>query len=233
MSQEVKKGPLAALTFEASKNFILTYFQKLMWFYLFAKKDCLLGKVWGKFFSDAKYPGPLLQRSPLKSYVFMVQNRTSRVFPRGCAWLNINRGLLFWETFLLFCLSRDTQLNFTLNCVWDALLTIYFWTNASREYDVILEGIYYLLEYNWNATVWIFTILDRRSLKFFSTSCVFNLFVPMCKLMEVKIKMSFLCHGCVQKRNLNWRADSNFRPSDLVMHYSTFELQRTRWGATK
>ena len=48
MSQEVKKGPLAALTFESSKNFILTYFQKLMWFYLLATKDSLLGKVWGK-----------------------------------------------------------------------------------------------------------------------------------------------------------------------------------------
>ena len=43
MSQEVKKGPLAALTFESSKNFILTYFQKLMWFYLLATKD------WEKF----------------------------------------------------------------------------------------------------------------------------------------------------------------------------------------
>ena len=68
MSQEVKKGPLAALTFESSKNFILTYFQKLMWFYLLATKDSLLGKVWGKLFSDAKYLGPLLQRSPLNKW---------------------------------------------------------------------------------------------------------------------------------------------------------------------
>ena len=45
MSQEVKKGPFAALTFESSKNFILTYFQKLMWFYLLVTKDSLLGKV--------------------------------------------------------------------------------------------------------------------------------------------------------------------------------------------
>ena len=50
MSQEIKKGPLADLTFESSKNFILTYFQKLMWFYLLATKDSLLGKVWGKIF---------------------------------------------------------------------------------------------------------------------------------------------------------------------------------------
>ena len=45
MSQEVKKGPFAALTFESSKNFILRYFQKLMWFYLLVIKDSLLGKV--------------------------------------------------------------------------------------------------------------------------------------------------------------------------------------------
>ena len=41
MSQEVKKGPFAALTFESSKKFILRYFQKLMWFYLLVAKDAL------------------------------------------------------------------------------------------------------------------------------------------------------------------------------------------------
>ena len=41
MSQEVKKGPFAALTFESSKNFILRYFQKLMWYYLLVTKDSL------------------------------------------------------------------------------------------------------------------------------------------------------------------------------------------------
>ena len=50
MSQEVKKGPFAALTFDSSKNFILRYFQKLMWFYLLVTKDSLLGKVWGETF---------------------------------------------------------------------------------------------------------------------------------------------------------------------------------------
>ena len=44
-----KKG-FAAMTFESSKNFILRYFQKLMWFYLLVTKDSLLGKVWGKTF---------------------------------------------------------------------------------------------------------------------------------------------------------------------------------------
>ena len=56
MSQEVKKGPFAALTFESSKNFILTYFQKLMWFYLLATKDSLLGKVWGETFFRCEMP---------------------------------------------------------------------------------------------------------------------------------------------------------------------------------
>ena len=50
MLKEVKKRPFAALTFESSKSFILTYFQKIMWFYLLATKDSLLGKVWGKTF---------------------------------------------------------------------------------------------------------------------------------------------------------------------------------------
>ena len=44
MSQKVKKGPFAALTFESSKSFILTYFQKIMWFNLFVTKDSLFGQ---------------------------------------------------------------------------------------------------------------------------------------------------------------------------------------------
>ena len=48
MLQEVEKGPFEVLTFESSKNVILTYFQKLMWFYLLVTKDSLLSKIWGK-----------------------------------------------------------------------------------------------------------------------------------------------------------------------------------------
>ena len=59
-SQAVKKGPFAALTIESSKNFILTYFQKLMWFYWLATKDSSLAEV----FSDAECPELLLQRTP-------------------------------------------------------------------------------------------------------------------------------------------------------------------------
>ena len=79
MSQEVKKGPFVALTFESSKNFMLRYFQKLMWFYLLVTKDSLLGKVWGKLFSDAKCPGPLLQRSPVKLSIIFSNQKTSYI----------------------------------------------------------------------------------------------------------------------------------------------------------
>ena len=72
MSQEVKEGPFAALTFDSSKIFILTYFRKLMWFYSLATKDSLLGKVWGKC------PGPLLQRSPLNFYIFLKRKKNRR-----------------------------------------------------------------------------------------------------------------------------------------------------------
>ena len=47
MLQEVKKGPFAEWPIKAQK-FILTYLDKLTWFYLLATKDHLLGKVWGK-----------------------------------------------------------------------------------------------------------------------------------------------------------------------------------------
>ena len=40
-----KKGLWKFLLFRALKNFFVMYFQKLMWFYLLATKDSLLGKV--------------------------------------------------------------------------------------------------------------------------------------------------------------------------------------------
>ena len=63
--KRLEKGLLQFWLLRALKKFYLTYFQKLKWFCLLVTKDRLLGKVWGKLFSDAVYPGPLLQRSPL------------------------------------------------------------------------------------------------------------------------------------------------------------------------
>ena len=51
-----KKGPFAASIMESSKNFILTHLRKIMWFYLPATKDNLLGKVWGKTFFPCEMP---------------------------------------------------------------------------------------------------------------------------------------------------------------------------------
>ena len=39
MSQEVKKGPFAALIIASSQKKFLTYSQKPMWFYLLSTKD--------------------------------------------------------------------------------------------------------------------------------------------------------------------------------------------------
>ena len=60
MSQAFKKGPFAALTIEGSKNFILTYFQKPVWFYLLATKDRLFGKVCGKTLFRCEMPSTAL-----------------------------------------------------------------------------------------------------------------------------------------------------------------------------
>ena len=71
-----KKRASSSFHFKSSKNFSLTYFQKLMWLYLLATKDSLLRKVWGKtFFSHAKCPRPLLQRSPLKGDIWKLNSR--------------------------------------------------------------------------------------------------------------------------------------------------------------
>ena len=69
MSQAVKKGPFAALTIESSKNFILTYFQKLMWCYLLATKGRLLGKFWGKTFFPMRNALDRLYRGRLLSWL--------------------------------------------------------------------------------------------------------------------------------------------------------------------
>ena len=55
MSQAVKKGP-CRVDYWALENFIFTYFQTLMWFYLFATKDHLLGKPWGKTLLRCEMP---------------------------------------------------------------------------------------------------------------------------------------------------------------------------------
>ena len=79
-----QKRPFAVLTFESSQNFILTYFQKLMWFYLLAANDSLLGKsLRENYFSDAKCLGPLLQRSPLNTI-----NNVGKIF------CHINYGVI-------------------------------------------------------------------------------------------------------------------------------------------
>ena len=69
-----KKGLLAALTFESSKNFILTYFQKLMWFYWLATKDSLLGRVWGKTFCWCEIPWTAL--TEIASWLSVFQKPT-------------------------------------------------------------------------------------------------------------------------------------------------------------
>ena len=51
-----KKGLLQLWLLRALKNFILRYFQKLMWCYLLVTKNSLLGKVWGKTFFRCEIP---------------------------------------------------------------------------------------------------------------------------------------------------------------------------------
>ena len=48
---------------KGSKNFIITYFQKLIWFYLLATKDRLLGKVWGKTLFRCEMPWTALTQT--------------------------------------------------------------------------------------------------------------------------------------------------------------------------
>ena len=45
------------------KKFILTYLEKLTWFYLLATKDHLLGKVWGKTLFRCKMPWTALTQT--------------------------------------------------------------------------------------------------------------------------------------------------------------------------
>ena len=137
MSQEVKKGPLAALTFESSKNFILTYFQKLMWFYLLATKDRLLGKVWGKTLFRCEMPWTALTQTERRvitelQFAYLLWMRHLEIHfttvdvtlawaGRAYTWL---WNAMSWDykwptltlTWILFCLVLDLKKPKPLTC---------------------------------------------------------------------------------------------------------------------
>ena len=97
MSQEVKKGPFAALTMESSKNFILTHLQKIVWFYLSATKDNLLGKVWGKTLFPCEMPWIALRETlsitsrfklEILKKIFPSRNFFRKFWSRACCTCN-------------------------------------------------------------------------------------------------------------------------------------------------
>ena len=51
-----QKRAFCRVDYWALENFIFTYFQTLMWFYLFATKDHWLGKLWGKTLLRCEMP---------------------------------------------------------------------------------------------------------------------------------------------------------------------------------
>ena len=67
MSHEVKKGPFAALSFESSKNFVLTYrFQETNMVLFTSYQRYFIGQNLRENFVPMRNAfGPLLQRSPL------------------------------------------------------------------------------------------------------------------------------------------------------------------------
>ena len=67
MSQEVKKGPFAALSFESCKNFVLTYrFQETNMVLFTSYQRYFIGQNLRENFVPMRNAfGPLLQRSPL------------------------------------------------------------------------------------------------------------------------------------------------------------------------
>ena len=67
MSQEVKKGPFAALSFESCKNFVLTYrFQETNIILFTSYQRYFIGQNLRENFVPVRNAfGPLLQRSPL------------------------------------------------------------------------------------------------------------------------------------------------------------------------
>ena len=107
MSQEFKKGPIAALTFESSKNFISTYFQKLMWFYLLSTKDIWLGNVWWKTFFRCEMP--VTAPTDIATYHYQVILKIIIKFGYNarCHWLK-ERAL--WEFIVKF--------GYNVRCHW-------------------------------------------------------------------------------------------------------------------
>ena len=105
---------------KGSKNFVITCFQKLMWFYLLATKDRLLGKVWGKTLFRCEMPWTALteiptQISPSKQITTTTYNShvlsgiellIGRYSLEGRSWVlperTNSRGYILWTNFSLF-----------------------------------------------------------------------------------------------------------------------------------
>ena len=126
MSQEVKKGPFAALTMESSKNFILTHLQKIMWFYLPATKDNLLGKVWGKTLFPCEMPWTAFTETLSITSRFKLEE-LKKIFPsRNCFRKFWSRG---------YCTCNEPTRRITHACTKHEIKEILIKSNTIRHYD--------------------------------------------------------------------------------------------------
>ena len=102
-----KKGLLQLWLLRALKKFISTYFQKLMWFYLLATKDILLGNVWWKTFFRCEMP--LTAPTDIATYHYQVILKIIIKFGYNtrCHWLK-ERAL--WEFIVKF--------GYNVRCHW-------------------------------------------------------------------------------------------------------------------
>ena len=121
-----KKGPFAASTMESSKNFILTHLRKIMWFYLPATKDNLLGKVWGKTFFPCEMPWTALAETLSITSRFKLEILKkifrSRKFSRK-----------FWSR--AYCTCNEPPRRIKHACTKHKIKEILIKSNTIRHYD--------------------------------------------------------------------------------------------------
>ena len=108
------------------KKFILTYLEKLTWFYLLATKDNLLGKVWGKTLFRCKMPWTALTQTESITSRFKLEE-LKKIFPsRNCFRKFWSRG---------YCICNEPTRRITHACTKHEIKEILIKSNTIRHYD--------------------------------------------------------------------------------------------------
>ena len=121
-----RKRAFCSFDYGELKNFIFTYLQKIMWFYLPATKDNSLGKVWGKTLFACEMPWTAFTETLSITSRFKLEE-LKKIFPsRNCFRKFWSRG---------YCTCNEPTRRITHACTKHEIKEILIKSNTIRHYD--------------------------------------------------------------------------------------------------